>query len=26
VILGDLMPEKVQELLGDGSAHGVRIT
>src|SRR5436853_6383465 len=26
VILGDLMPEKVQELLGDGSAHVVRIT
>jgi len=26
VILGDVMPEKVQELLGDGSAFGVRIT
>ena len=26
VILGDVMPEKVQELLGDGSAHGVNIT
>jgi len=26
VILGDVMPEKVKELLGDGGAHGVRIT
>jgi glucose-1-phosphate thymidylyltransferase len=26
VILGDIMPEKVRELLGDGSAMGVRIT
>src|SRR5512136_3256832 len=26
IILGDVMPEKVQELLGDGSAFGVRIT
>ncbi len=26
VILGDIMPEKVRELLGDGSAFGVRIT
>ncbi len=26
VILGDIMPEKVQELLGDGSAWGVDIT
>lgn len=26
VILGDIMPEKVKELLGDGSAWGVRIT
>lgn len=26
VILGDIMPEKVRELLGDGSAYGVRIT
>jgi len=26
VILGDNMPEKVRELLGDGSSYGVRIT
>lgn len=26
VILGDHLPEKVQELLGDGSTYGVRIT
>ena len=26
VILGDVLPEKVKELLGDGSAYGVRIT
>lgn len=26
VILGDILPEKVKELLGDGSAFGVRIT
>ncbi len=26
VILGDIMPEKVQDLLGDGTAHGVDIT
>jgi len=26
VILGDIMPEKVKELLGDGSAFGVRLT
>src|SRR5256714_13502853 len=26
VILGDVMPEKVRELLGDGQAYGVRIT
>src|SRR2546425_9868206 len=26
IILGDIMPEKVQELLGDGSAYGVRFT
>ena len=26
IILGDVMPEKVQELLGDGSAFGVRLT
>ena len=26
VILGDVMPEKVQELLGDGSAFGVKLT
>ncbi|MGQ9582067.1 MAG: glucose-1-phosphate thymidylyltransferase [Thermoplasmatota archaeon] len=26
VILGDMMPEKVRELLGDGSAWGVRLT
>jgi glucose-1-phosphate thymidylyltransferase len=26
VILGDIMPEKVKELLGDGSAYGVDIT
>jgi glucose-1-phosphate thymidylyltransferase len=26
VILGDIMPEKVRELLGDGSSYGVRIT
>ncbi len=26
IILGDNMPEKVQELLGDGSAYGVRFT
>src|SRR5207247_10896383 len=26
VILGDVMPEKVQELLGDGRGFGVRIT
>ncbi len=26
VILGDVMPEKVRELLGDGSAWGVRLT
>ncbi len=26
VILGDIMPEKVRELLGDGSAFGVRTT
>jgi glucose-1-phosphate thymidylyltransferase len=26
VILGDVMPEKVRELLGDGTAYGVNIT
>ena len=26
VVLGDVMPEKVKELLGDGKAFGVRIT
>src|SRR5256885_11738078 len=26
VILGDVMPEKVKELLGDGQAHGVGIS
>jgi len=26
IILGDVMPEKVREFLGDGSAFGVRIT
>ena len=26
IILGDVMPEKVRELLGDGSSFGVRIT
>src|SRR5437879_13477945 len=26
IILGDNMPEKVQELLGDGTAYGVRFT
>lgn len=26
VILGDVMPEKVQQLLGDGSPYGARIT
>ncbi|HYS72425.1 MAG TPA: glucose-1-phosphate thymidylyltransferase [Thermoplasmata archaeon] len=26
VILGDIMPEKVQELLGNGASYGVRIT
>jgi glucose-1-phosphate thymidylyltransferase len=26
VILGDILPEKVRELLGDGSAYGVRVT
>jgi glucose-1-phosphate thymidylyltransferase len=26
VILGDILPEKVKELLGDGSAHGVHLT
>lgn len=26
VILGDIMPEKVKELLGDGSKYGVKIT
>jgi glucose-1-phosphate thymidylyltransferase len=26
VILGDIMPEKVRELLGDGSRYGVRFT
>src|SRR5881628_432970 len=26
IILGDNMPEKVSELLGDGSAHNVRLT
>ncbi len=26
VVLGDNMPEKVRELVGDGSAHGCRIT
>ena len=26
VILGDIMPEKVRELLGDGSAYGVKVT
>lgn len=26
VILGDILPEKVKELLGDGGAHGVRVS
>src|SRR4030065_611198 len=26
IILGEIMPEKVRELLGDGSSYGVRFT
>jgi hypothetical protein len=26
VILGEIMPEKVRELLGDGSRYGMNIT